>query len=154
MKRGRPSSAEEAAKRASDDEFRTMLVRQAYDRPMDALGEFTFRMLVRDLQLATEALTKANGVLFAGPVLNRVGIESQIAALTRTTELARAYPESLRVQVDQWFARRLAAEDELRAATAAERAAKDAETAWLDEACAPRDQQTLATGGPQRKATQ
>jgi len=137
-KRGRPSLADEAATRASDEEFRATLVRQSYDRPMDTLGEFTFRLLVRDHRLATEALSKANVVLFKGAVLNRVGLESHIAALTRTAELARIYPEALRVQTTQAHERLDFAEDELRAATAAERDAKATESAWLDEACAQR----------------
>ena len=131
-KPGRPSHAAMAAQSAADDAFRASLVRQAYDRPMDTLGNSTFRELARNQSKADEALTKANVALVDCPVLNRIGLASHIAALTRTAELARAYPEELRVQSAKAHARLLAAKVELQAANAEAVAADAAEVTWLE----------------------
>ena len=135
-KRGRPSKAEVEKRAMQDAEFRSFLVEDAYNRPHLALG-MIFRELVRSPNLAEEALTKATQALVKmvrapGRMTNTVGLESHIAALTRTCELAKTYPEEMRHRLVSAHDRLKAAEFEVIDAKKALKAAREAEEVWFE----------------------
>ena len=83
-------------KREADEKWRRQDIADAYDRPFGSLGRQYGVWLIRDLNAASMALSKANAALAKGDVHpNKHGIECMIAALTRVVELARVFPQSL-----------------------------------------------------------
>ena len=106
-------------------------VQGAYENPDSSLGA-GFRPLLRDKELVQSALVNATSALIACKETNKVGLERQVTALTRTCELAVAYSAQVGPRLRDADMRIQAAQVELQAAKKAFSDALVLENAWLE----------------------
>lgn len=108
-------------------------IQSAYENPDSTLGA-GFRPLLRDKELAQSALVNASSVLLAHQKAgntNTLSLERQVAALTRTCELAAAYAAQVGTGLRDADMRIQKAHVEIHAARKALSAFLSIEDAWL-----------------------